>query len=182
MKKGYKKKPNKIIVFSAAIIAATFIIGTLFIYMPFSNRKIMLRSGILRERDRNLLIGKIRALSRHLKVYKKMIPEGRDVSWLLSTASDMATNEQIEISSIKPLTPEDRGLYTKLCVTLDTVSTYDQLGRFISRIESYEKFLRIERIDIKRLDLDKEIDKDETRFKPFDVKATVVISTIVLKE
>lgn len=182
MKKSDKKKPNKIIVLSAMIIVVTLVIGAVFIYMPFSKRTTALRSEILRERDRNLLIGKIRALGRHLKVYKKMTPEGRDISWLLSTVSDMATDEQIEISSIKPLAPEEQGLYTKLCVTMDIVSTYNQLGRFVSRIESYKKFLRIEGINIKRLDSDKEIDEGATKFKSFDIKSHIVVSTVVLKE
>ncbi len=62
-----------------------------------------------------------------------------------------------------------------------TISTYHQLGKFISRIESSEKFLRVELIEIKRLDLDENFDKNATELRSFDVKSRIIISTIVLK-
>ena len=81
-----------------------------------------------------------------------------------------------------PGAPEDRGLYTKLYVIMDMVSSYQQLGKFIARVESSEKFLRVEAINIKRLDMKDGFDAAKGRFKRFDVKTHIVISTIVLKE
>lgn len=183
MKKTALKKPNKTVISSAIIIIVTLLVGALFIYRPFLSKKTSLRASILYERDRNVLAGRIRALGKHLKVYEKRIPEqGRGVSWLLGKVSEMATEEDIEISSIKPGAPEDRDLCTKLYVVLDTVSTYDNLGRFISSIESDKKFLRVESIDIKRLDLDEGFDKETSSFKSFDAKAHIVITTVVFKE
>lgn len=182
MKKGEKKKLNNIVILSAVIIIVTLVTGTAFICLPFLNKNKSLRAEILHERDRNVLVGKIRALGKHLKVYNKRIPAQRGVSWLLSVVSDMASKEQIELSSIKPGAPEDRGSYTQLYVILETISTYHQLGRFLSRVESSEKFLRVEDINIKRLDLDGDFKEGTTKFKTFDVKGHIVISTIVLKE
>jgi Tfp pilus assembly protein PilO len=182
MKKSEKKKVNKIIIVSAIIIIAALFIGTAFIYLPFLNKDKSLRAGILEERDRNVLIGKIRALGKHLKVYIQRLPEGRGVSWLLSDVSDMASKEQIEVVSIKPGAPEDKGLYATLYVTMDTISTYHQLGKFISRVESSKKFLRVESVNIKRLDLDEGFNTETSRLKSFDVKGHIVISTVVLKE
>jgi len=182
MIKVRKIEINRTILLSAIMIGFTLTVGILFIYMPFLNKGKSLRADILYERERNLLIGKIRAVGKHLKVYEKRIPEHKGVSWLLSVVSDMASKERIELSSIKPGTPEDRGLYVKLYVTLDTVSTYHQLGEFISRVESSESFLRVEGIDIKRLDLEGDFQEDGTGFKPFDAKSHIEISTIVLKK
>lgn len=182
MKKTEKKKINKNVIKSAIIVIITLFIAVVFIYVPFVNKTKSLRSNILQERDRNVLIGKIKALSKHLKVYSKRIPDTRGVSWLLSEVSDMASKENIEISSIKPGTPEDHGAYTKLYVVLDTVSTYHQFGKFISRIESSEKFLRIESVGMKRLELDGGFSEEGAQFKAFDVKSNIVVSTIVLKE
>lgn len=182
MKKTEKKKIDKKIITSAAIIIVTLFIGAVFIYVPFVNKNKSLRSNILQERDRNVLIGKIRALGKHLTVYSKRMPDSRDVSWLLSEISDMASKEKIEVSYIKPGAPEDRGAYTKLYVILDTVSTYQQFGKFISRIESSEKFLRVESVNIKRLDLNEGFNEESAKFKAFDVKGHIVVSTIALKE
>ena len=181
MKKIEVKKINKVVILHAIVIIVTFAIGFLFIYRPFLNKNKTLRVQILQERERNILVGKIRALGKHLKVYEDMLPEQKNVSWLLARISDMASKENIEITSIKPGDLEDRGLHTKLYVALDTISTYHQLGKFISRIESSEKFLRVELIEIKRLDLDENFDKNATELRSFDVKSRIIISTIVLK-
>ncbi|MBU0759992.1 MAG: type 4a pilus biogenesis protein PilO [Candidatus Omnitrophica bacterium] len=183
MEKKPALKVNKIIVLSAAIGVVTIIIAMAFVIIPFINKDKMLKSEIMSGREKNVLIGKIRALGRHLKVYEKRIPEpGRGVSWLLGEVSDMAAKERIEVNSTKPGAPEDRGLYVKLYVVMDTVSTYSQLGRFISKVESYEKFLRVEQITVKRLDLDKDFDRNTSKFKPFDVKANIMISAVIFKE
>ena len=92
----------------------------------------------------------------------------------------MASKESIEVSSIKPGPPENLGLYTRFYVILDTVSTYHDLGRFLSRVESHEKFMRVENINIKRLSLEEGFEEDKAHFKPFDVKGHIVINTVVL--
>jgi len=182
MKKGVKKLQNKLVVVSVVIVIALLTTGSLFIYVPFSEKIKSLKAEILKERDKNLLIGKIRAVGRHLKVYEKRVPEDASVSWLLGTVSDFASKERIEISSIKPGSPEDYGLYTKLYVIMDIASTYSQLGRFISSIESSGKFLRVEKIDIKRMDTAEKFEKSSGKYKAFDVGTNMVISTVVLKE
>lgn len=181
-KKRETKTPNKLVILNAAVIMLVLVIGVIFIYMPFTDKNKSLRADILKERDKNVLIGRIRALSKYLKVYDKRIPEAGGVSWLLGEVSNMASKEHIEISSIKPGSSEDYGVYTKLFVMVDIVSAYDQLGKFIASVESSEKFLKVEGINIKRMDLDEKFEKGSGKFKAFDVKANIVISTIVAKE
>ena len=177
-----KKKPSNIMILTAVVVIATFIIGMLLIYIPFINENKSLRDKILYERDKNLLLGNIRALLKHLDVYQKRIPEKQGISSLLSAVSDMARREQVEIDSIKPDTPEERNLYTRFAVILDTVSSYEQLGRFLSRIESSNDFMRIESISIKRLDSGGMSKEDMEKFRPFDIKTHMVVSTIALEE
>lgn len=182
MKKLDIKKPSKIILITSVLIIVTFAIGVVFIYFPFLNKSRSLRNDILTERDRNVLAGKMRALGKHLKVYKERIPKEGSVSWLLNEVSDMAAKENVEISSIKPGAPEDRGQYIKLYVAMDAICTYYQLGRFTSRVESSRKFLRVESVHMKRLDLEEEFKDKKAGFEAFDIKANITISTIVLKE
>jgi Tfp pilus assembly protein PilO len=94
----------------------------------------------------------------------------------------MASKERIDVASIKPGNPEDYGLYTKLFVIVDMVSNYSQLGKFIAGVESSEKFLKIESVNIKRMDLDEKFEKASSKFRAFDVNANIVISTVVPKE
>lgn len=182
MKKPETKKISNTIILTAGVVVVTLFIGVIFIFIPFLSKSKAFRAEILNERDRNVLIGTVRALGKHLKVYEKRLPEGRGVSWLLSQVSDMASGENIEIASIKPGTPEKRGLYTKLYVEMDITSTYHQLGMFISKIESSEKFLRVERINAKRLDVDTDFQEGDPRVNAFDAKSHIIISMVVLKE
>ncbi|MFA5388253.1 MAG: type 4a pilus biogenesis protein PilO [Candidatus Omnitrophota bacterium] len=177
-----KKNWNKLVIFNVVMIAAALTVSIVFIYMPFSERNKSIRTDILKERDRNVLIGKIKALGKHLKVYDKRIHQGTGVSWLLGEISGMASKENIEISSIKPGNPEDYGLYTKLFVIVDITSNYNQFGRFIAAIESSEKFMKVESVNVKRMDLDDKFENGSGKFRAFDVKANIVISTIVPKE
>ena len=181
-KKTEKQTGNKLVIVSAIIIVLVLAIGAAFIYMPFTYKNKSLRADILKERDKNILIGKIKALSKYIKVYDKKIPDAGGVSWLLSEVSNMASKERIELSSIKPGNPENYGLYTKLSVIVDMTSTYNQLGRFIAGIESSEKFLKIESVNIKRMGIDEKFEKGSGKFKAFDIKANIVINTIVSKE
>jgi len=173
---------KKLFIVTAVIIVLTLFVSIVFIYLPFEDKNKSLRKDILRERDKNVLVGKIKALGKYIDVYGKRIPESGGVSWLLGEVSDMASKEKIEIASIKPGNPEDCGLYTKLFVVAEINSTYSLLRNFIFRIESSEKFLKIESVNIKRMDLDDNFKKGSEKFKAFDVKATVVVSTIVSKE
>ena len=182
MKKPETKKISKTLILTAVVVIVTLFIGVVFIVIPFLSKNKAFRADILHERDRNILIGTVRALDKHLKVYEKRLPKGRGVSWLLSQVSDMASEEGIDISSIKPGTPEKRGLYTKLYVEMDIGSTYHQLGRFISKVESSEKFLRVERINTKRLDENADFEAGDSKVKAFDTKSHIVISMVVLKE
>jgi len=182
IKKNENERWNKIIIINAIIVALVLMTGIMFIYMPFADKNKTMRANILKERDKNVLIGKIKGLNKHIKIYDKKIPDAESVSWLLSVVSNMASKEYIKVSSITPEEREDYGLYTKLSVIVDMTVTYNQFGKFIAAIESSEKFLKIESVNMKRLDLDEKFEKDSGRFKAFDIKANIVISTIVRKE
>jgi Tfp pilus assembly protein PilO len=180
-KKTEKKIWNKLIIINVVMVALVLTVGAMFIYKPFADKNKSIRADILRERDKNVLIGKIKALGKYLKIYDKRIPKNEGVSWLLGVVSNMASKERVEVPSIKPGNPEDYGLYAKLFVIVDVACTYNQLGRFIADIELSEKFLKVESINIKRMDLDDKFEKDSGKFKAFDVKANIVISAIVPK-
>lgn len=181
-KKREVNPANKLFITTAVIAVLTLVVGIVFIYAPFTDKNRSLRADILKERDKNILVGKIKALGKYIKAYDKRIPESGGVSWLLGEISNMASKERIEVSSIKPGNPEDYGLYTKLFVVVEIASTYNQLGGFVSGIESSEKFLKVESVNVKRMGLDEKFDKGSGKFKAFDVKANIVISAIASKE
>ncbi len=181
MKIRGKEISNNLIIGTSVIVVVTLFIGIVFIYMPFAKNKKTLSSEVSMQANRNLLINKIVAL-RKLELYRKRVSEDRDASWLLEEVSNMASESKVEVSSIEEGSPEDRGLYKRLYVTVDTYSTYHQLGVFLSKIESQEDFIRVEELNMKRLDMEEGFEALSKRYKPFDVKASIVIATVALKE
>ena len=182
-KKPVIKKLNKLTILTAGVSIITIVIGWLFIYMPFVNSNKSLRSEILYERDKNVLIGKIRAIDKHLKIYMRRVPKKeKGVSWLISEVSDMASMEGIEIISIKPGEPREIENYTKFYVVVDMICTYHQLGKFTSNVESSEKFIKIEEVNIKRLDMDQGFNKESSKHDSFDLNGHLVISMLTIKE
>jgi len=181
MKIDIKKAHRSVIIIAAAIIVFAIFIGAVFIYTPFKNATKELESKISVEKNKNALIGKINILGRNLEGYRKKIAEKEDPSWLSKEISRIVSEEGIEVSSVEPGVVEKRDLYTKLDVTLDVYATYHQLGAFLSRIESEDRFFRVGSLNMKRLDLDEDFENLAERFKPFDVKANIVVTTVVLR-
>ena len=64
IKKIENEKLNKIVIINVVIAALVLTVGITFIYKPFSDKSKSMRVDILKERDKNLLIGKIKALSK----------------------------------------------------------------------------------------------------------------------
>jgi len=182
MKINKKEIPNDIAILTAAIILLVSFIGSVFIYMPFRGSAKKVESGISIERNRNVLIAKTRVLREHLNAYLERMPKSSESSWLLEEVSNIASKERIEVSSIKAGSPEKIGHYTKLYVLLEVYSTYHQLGKFLSKIESQEKFFKVETLNMKRLDFDENFERLAKKYKAFDVKANIIIATLVLKE
>lgn len=181
-KQAVSKTFNKIHIITAVIVAVSFIIGILFIYKPFIEKNRALRAEILQQREKNVLIGKIRGFNKHIQVYEKRIEKNTNISFFISIISDMASKENVDVSAIKPGVSEIHNKYTKIYLIVDTDSVYANLGRFISKVESFEKFFKIESINIKRIDSVSGYDRETSKFRPFDVKANIVISTIILAE
>ena len=176
-----KHIPKSILTAAAAIVVCTIFIGSVFIYITFKNNAKEFKSKILVEKDKNAIIARINLVEKRLAFYTKRTPEAKDTSWLLKEISRISSEEGIEISSIESGDLKERDLYFKLNVILNVYASYHQLGVFLSRVESEEKFFRVESLNMKRLDLDSDFENLTERFKPFDVKANIVISTVILR-
>ncbi len=181
MKIDIKNIPNNIIIAFVAIIVVAVFIGIAFIYIPFNSNTKEVRSKISAEKNKNALIGRINSLERRLDFYKKRTLDAKDSSWMLGEISRIVKEEGIEVSSIEKTPLEEKDLYTKLGVALDVYATYHKLGKFLSKVESEEKFFRVESLNMKRIDADEDFSNLKEKFKPFDVKANIIISTVVLK-
>ena len=175
-----KINKSQLIATTAVIFISASVI--LSVYLPFKRQSLSFRSDILAERENNILLGHISVIHKYLDVYKKQIPDISGVSAFMGDISEMARKENVEIISIKPGAPEITELYTKFYVTLDIKSPYKQLGSFVSRIESSDKFFMVEGMKAKRLDMERDVKDKSDSFKAFDVTASLVLSAYSFKE
>lgn len=173
-----KNAQNKIFFISGSIIFIVIFIGTVFIYKPFILKKEGLKNKIQEETKRNLYLAQIKLIKEHVDLYEKRLPERKSVSWLLEEVSRIASESALELISIKPEGPEERGNFTKLPIRIEAHSTYHELGKFLSQLESSKKFFKIEDLQLKRVE--EEGGKDTA--KSFKIRANILMSSIILKE
>ncbi|MFH1479619.1 MAG: type 4a pilus biogenesis protein PilO [Candidatus Omnitrophota bacterium] len=182
MEEAGSRKNNEIVVITVVVVAVTLFVALALIYLPFMRQQRVVKVKISEERDNSLVLAEIGVLEKYIDVYKKRLSDDRGLSWLLKEASGIAAAENLKVVSSRPLEPIKQAGFTKLSVELETVSTYYELGSFVSSIESSGKFLKIEKMDAKRLDLSNIFEQETGRYKGFDVNAKLVVSTIVWKE
>lgn len=173
-----KAAKKKILFISAAVALLAVFIGVAFIYGPFISRKVGLRNRIIEERKRNLYLAQIKILKEHVNLYEERLPEQKSLSLLLDEVSRLASESGLEIISIKPEPPEDKGRFIKFSIRLKADLTYHRLGSFLSKFESSKKFIKIENIQLRRV----EEAQEEKMGKAFKVSADILVSSIILKD
>ncbi len=80
--------------------------------------------------------------------YRKRLAPQPDVDWLVKQVTDIAKEQGLQLPEIHPQ-PEERLEYgTRLTVSLRLTCSYQELGRFVSRLESHEYFLHVDTLSI----------------------------------
>lgn len=173
-----KTVKKKILFISAAVFFLAIFIGVAFIYRPFISKKIFLKNKIVEERKRNLYLAQIKLLKEHVDFYEERLPEQKSVSWLLEEVSRLASENGLNLISIKPEAQEDKGGFIKLPIRIKANLTYHVLGKFLSNLESSKKFIKVENIQLRRVEEVRGDKKD----KSFKVSADILVSSIILKD
>ena len=98
--------------------------------------------------DVNQLLARVNRLHESVQQYEERMPMTEDTSWLVDLVTQLADERQIQLRSVDPQAPQDKGLYTKLGVRIGARCTYHALGDFVSDLENNQKFLTIEQCQI----------------------------------
>lgn len=111
----------------------------------------------------DLILNKDRIKTQHDNFVKEVgLVEGRlsghdKISGLLGDFSGVAESSGVKILKIKPLevlpsggdTAEAVGFYSEFPILIEASAGYHQCGTFINKLESMDRFIRIDDIDIK---------------------------------
>ncbi len=133
---------------------------------------VRLRAEIQAEQEINRLLGRISQLQESIQQYEERMPSIEDTSWLVDLVTQLADERWLQLRSVEPQPPQDRGLYVKLGVKVGARCTYHALGDFVSDLENHQKFLAIEHCQIEMKD-----QKAATAEEPV-VETQLLISTM----
>ena len=142
---------NKVIVMSSIIFLVAALVAGLFIYLPKTRKIEELKGALRQEQEKNSLREKIGRLQEGLTYYQQRLVDRRGASWLVDEVSRMAEDSRVKFFSVEPLSPIEGIIYIQLPVRLKAECSYHGLGRFISKIESLKKFIKIDSMELKAI-------------------------------
>ena len=84
---------------------------------------------------------------------------------LIQTINQIAQQSGMTLSSVTPIEAEKQDTTIQYSLLIESDCTFHELGRFISKIESYEKFLKIGEMNVTN-DKDRAPGQMGENFKP----------------
>ncbi|MFA5155982.1 MAG: type 4a pilus biogenesis protein PilO [Candidatus Omnitrophota bacterium] len=101
------------------------------------------------EIKKNTALGGIAELEKRVKLYRDFVNK-KDSSTLINSLNRIAREAGINITSLKPGRPQDFPMYAKDSFSIViTAKSFNQLARFISRLESHTDIFIIENLSVR---------------------------------
>jgi type IV pilus assembly protein PilO len=139
-----------------ALIAVGLLAAFYFlIYGPRDNEKAALGNDVAKLEDelenaravaelRPVLERQIEEMGQKLEFYERRLPNAKEVPKLLMELRRAVEEEEVQLEALKAGDPENRGMYTTVPFEVEVTSGFHQLGKFVNRLESGERFLAVE--------------------------------------
>lgn len=96
----------------------------------------------------------IEAQKTKIKSYEKNFSPAGDVSWAIESVTELAKKSGLTVTSMSPAEPEKKGDFDKLSLKVEADCGYHELGKFVSLLESSDRFLKVSALNAKRLKSD----------------------------
>jgi Tfp pilus assembly protein PilO len=114
-------------------------------------------------------------LKKQAGIFENRLPMHDEISGLLEDFSRIAESSGVKILRIKPLdSPDDQDqagrVYTAFIILIEASAGYHQCGLFINKLETMEKFIKVEDIDIKSIATDPRHHDIKLRIKTYVTK------------
>ena len=137
---------------SGAVIAAlTALCGYQQFYAPSQRTLSTLQTRLAEEqRTQELRIQLARSLQ-DVERFRKRLPPQPETEWLVHEAGQLAEKTGVQLTSIAPQDPTKLGALTRLAVICQFRASYHQLGEFVSILENATSFLRIDHLEVARV-------------------------------
>jgi len=117
-------------------------------------------------------------LKKQAGLLEDRLPRHDKISGLLEDFSRIAESSGVKIQKIKPLeitnnqarTSAKGSAYTELPILIEAKADYHQCGLFINKLETMEKFIKVEDIDIRGINTDPRHHDIKLRTKTYIIK------------
>ena len=160
------REKNQFLILSVLVIAIILVAYFYFFLKPQISalRKVLPKVGAVNKdiKEVNKQIdsidevkARINALKEKVGQYETRLPTKKEISLILNHLSALASKEDIKIIGIKELDTikgemqEGEQAYSGVPIEIDMKSGYHQLGKFISEIESSDRLMKIDDLEIK---------------------------------
>ncbi|MCK4858928.1 MAG: type 4a pilus biogenesis protein PilO [Candidatus Omnitrophica bacterium] len=142
----YKSYQVKTGIVSLAIVLFTLIAGMNFIYQPAKKRIKKIEDAQKIEKEKNSLLKEISVAQKNIQKHRLRLFPSKDTSYLLNQVTKLANESNVKITSITPKPFVQEKHYQKLSLVLVLETSYNQLGQFISKLESSYYFISVGKI------------------------------------
>lgn len=161
-----KDSRNKNVVIIAAATAAVLLIDIFLILLPLTALNFKLKTQIINIKkdadalgrqaaDVSTIKNRLEAAKNERKEYEKLLPREEDVPVLLGGISAIAGKIGIEMIAVRPVKLETAGkaletdtVFHEVPIEIFAKGGYHQIGQFINKLESLDKFVTIKDIEI----------------------------------
>ena len=123
-------------------------IGWYGIYQPQRDRHVSAHAAYAEEQQKAALQRDIAEREALLRLYRERLPKTPDTDWLINQSAAVAAEAGIQLNTVRPDAPSAEKGYTRLIITVESVATYHELGRFVSQLESAQPFIHVDRVKV----------------------------------
>jgi Tfp pilus assembly protein PilO len=138
----------------AALCAVVCVVGCLLGWHAFIRSDLatieVLKKKMALEQKKHQMSQTIQTHVAAIKSYDPFLSPSEEVSWAIEDITGIALDSGLSITSMSPADPQ-KGVYlNKLLLKVEADCGYHEMGRFVSRLESHSKFLKMNQLSLKR--------------------------------
>ena len=134
-------------------IVLSWWIGYNYVHAPQQRQVRLIHTQIAQEQQLQRTQAEVADLLLQIDRYRKRLPEEPDPSWIVRDLVTLAQQAGIQLTSITQEAPQPSAQQlTRVAVAVQFSASYHQLGTFLDAIERSKRFIRVERLNIARVD------------------------------
>lgn len=166
---------RKTLLVYVGVFASGIYIGWSFMLKPALDDLHRLRARIASESQKTEILRSISGAQDNIRRQEALLSDAEEVTWLIETVNRIAEDAGVQILSVMPQDAETAGAYQRLPLQIEARSGYHEMGRFLSRVESHEKLVKV-------LDLRLENPNDARAGDTQSLRVTLALSAFSRKQ